>query len=94
MTRYGLGVLALGNSWEVDLVAGISTAVAAFALSESAAAPALARVVQLWKGSQGPEGTAPPAVLPSAVRAAALSAPTTVVLLLITTVFMVAAGSY
>jgi hypothetical protein len=85
--------LDFSTSWGFDLILGMSVALVAFLYSELVAIPVFHRIVTLNR-KMGPDGSGVPPELPRTVRQAGMASLITLVLLLVTVSFMVAAGFY
>lgn len=90
----GPSLLSLSNSYGLNLSLAVTFALAAFIMSEFVGAPALLKVVRMARAALTSPTHAPPPEFPKALRMADLTGRATVVLLLITLVFMVGAGFY
>ena len=66
----------------------------AFLIAEALAVPSLNKVVRIFRGIQEAGQKEPPAELGKALERARLTATATVVMLVLTLVFMIAAGFY
>ena len=92
MTNGDFGMLT-SSRWGLDLSLGMTTALAAFVVSEAGASPAMQRVVELQRPTPADPNAVPPGVPAASNRARALAI-LTAVLLFVTLAFMVAAGFY
>jgi uncharacterized membrane protein len=90
----GFGLLTLSNTYGIELTIGVSFALAAFVVSEFFAVPPILKAVRLIKQMQSSGSHEPPAELAKTLRIAGATAMFLLVLLLLTSVFMVAAGFY
>jgi len=90
----GLGLLTPSTTYGIELMIGITFALAAFVVSEAVSVPWLLKAVRLVREMQASGKHEPSAELPKALKIAQLSANITLVLLLLTSMFMVAAGFY
>jgi uncharacterized membrane protein len=90
----GFGLLTPSNTYGIELTIGVTFALIAFVVSEFFGVPPLLKAVRLIREMQSAGRHEPPAELPKALRVAAATATLTVVLLILTSVFMVAAGFY
>ncbi len=90
----GPHLLALSSSYGVNLTLAVSFALLAFIVSEFVASPALLRVIRMARAALASPTHSPPPEFPKALRWADVTGRATVVLLLITLVFMVGAGFY
>ena len=85
---------SLSSTWGASIAIGLSIGLIAFLNSEFVAQPPLRKVIRLLKEMQASGKHEPPAELPKTIKRAALTANTTVILLIITLIFMVSAGFY
>ena len=90
----GFGLLTPSNTYGIELMIGVTFALIAFVVSEFFGVPPLLKAVRLIREMQSSERHEPPADLPRTLRIAALTATLTVALLILTSIFMVAAGFY
>jgi hypothetical protein len=90
----GASLLDPSTSYGVDLSAGMGFAILAFLISEIVAVPPLLKTVRIIQGMRDSGAHEPPAELSRTLRIASISAIAAFVLLLVTSVFMVAAGFY
>jgi uncharacterized membrane protein len=90
----GIGLLTFSNTYGIELTVGVIFALAAFVVSEFFSVPPLLRAVRLVKEMQSSGRHEPPAELPRALKVAGATAMLTLILLLLTSAFMVAAGFY
>ncbi len=86
--------LSPSTSWGLSIMIGLSLGIVAFVVGEFLAVPALGKVVRIFSGMQASGQREPPAELGKAIGRARLTATATVGLLILTLVFMVAAGFY
>ncbi len=86
--------LTWSTSWGVSITIGLSIGLLAFLIGEFVAVPALQKVVKIIAGMQGANQHGPPPELGKALTRARLTATATVALLILTLVFMIAAGFY
>ncbi len=93
MTGGDFSQVTFSTTWGAALSLGMTTAVAAFVVSEALAVPGMRRMVELHQKSD-PGSAAPPAGLLRAARWAGLTALLTIALLLLTLAFMITAGFY
>jgi uncharacterized membrane protein len=93
MTNGDFSQLSFSSVWGRSLLLGMTTALAAFVLTEAVTVPAFQRVVAL-NGRMRPDGSEVPPELPSAVHRAGRLALANVLLLMITLGLMVSAGFY
>lgn len=94
---YSLGSLPLldpSTSYGVDLTIGLSLGFAAFLISEFVAVPIQVKAINMIREMQASGQHQPPAEFPKALRRASNTATLTVLLLILASVFMVAAGFY
>lgn len=85
---------SLTSTWGASITIGLSFGLIAFLNSEFVAQRPLGNAVRLIKEMQKSGKHEPPAELPKTIKRAALTANATVILLIITLVFMVSAGFY
>ncbi|MCI4349223.1 MAG: hypothetical protein L3J93_03270 [Thermoplasmata archaeon] len=90
----GFGLLAPSTFYGVDLTIGVTLALAAFVSTEFVTVPLMRRAIRTLESAQAAGQHEPPSEFPRQLRRAALSSVVTVVLLLLTSVFMVGAGFY
>lgn len=90
----GFGLLTPSTTYGLELMTGVTFALLAFVAAEAFAVPPLLRAVRLIRQMQDAGQHQPPAELPKALRASATGATATLILLLLTSAFMVAAGFY
>ncbi len=93
MTGGDFGQLTPSTSWGFDILAGMTTAIVAFVISEFLAVPSFQKLVALNR-KMGADGSNVPPELHRTARYAGMMATLSVVLLLVTLGFMVAAGFY
>ncbi len=86
-------MLSPSTSWGFDVSTGMGFAFAALVVGEVGASPALHRVVRIMTDLGSPGGPGPEQI-PPAVQRARILATASIVLLIITMVFMVGAGFY
>lgn len=94
---YGLGSLPLldpSTFYGLDLTIGLSIGFIAFLLSEFVSVPIQLRAIKMIREMQASGQHEPPAEFPKTLRRASNTATLTVLLLILTSVFMVAAGFY
>lgn len=94
---YNLGslpLLDLSTSYGVDLTLGLSMGLIAFLISEFVAVPIQVRAINMIKEMQASGQHQPPADFPKTLKRASDMATLTVFLLIVASVFMVAAGFY
>jgi uncharacterized membrane protein len=89
-----LGPYSTSSTWGVSITIGFSFGFIAFLNSELVAVPPLQKAVKMIKEMQSSGHHQPPAELPKVLRRASLTANITVSLLIVTLIFMVAAGFY
>ncbi len=90
----GFRILSLSSSLGFNLTIGLSIGFVAFLMSEFVAVPPLFRAIRIIKETQASSQQQPPEELRRTLRRAAIAADLTVSLLVLTSVFMVAAGFY
>lgn len=90
----GFGLLSLSTTYGVNLTIGVAFALAAFVLSEFIAIPPLFKAIRMIKEMQASGGHQPPAEFPKTMKFVNATAALTVVLLILTSIFMVGAGFY
>jgi hypothetical protein len=90
----GLGLLSPSSSYGLDLTVGAAFAIVAFIESEFVAAPIQLKAVRMIRNMLAAGQHQPPAEFPQALRMATITAILTVVLLILTSLFMVGAGFY
>jgi uncharacterized membrane protein len=90
----GFGLLSPSSSYGIDLTIGVTFGLLAFFETEFVTAPMQLKVVRLLRDMQAEGQHQPPPELPNAVRRASLAAVLAVVLLILTSIFMVGAGFY
>ena len=86
--------LSPSTTWGLSLTVGLVIGFVAFLIAEFMAVPALRKVIRIISGMQTGGQQGGPEELGRALRRARLTASTAVVLLIITLVFMIAAGFY
>ncbi len=86
--------LSPSTTWGLSIMIGLSLGVVAFVVGELLAVPALNRVIRIFSEMQTSGQREPPAELGKAIGRARFTATATVGLLILTLVFMVAAGFY
>lgn len=94
---YSLGslpLLDLSTSYGVELTIGLSIGFAAFLISEFVAVPIQVKAINMIREMQASGQHQPPAEFPKTVKRASDTATLTVLLLILASVFMVAAGFY
>ncbi|MCI4347679.1 MAG: hypothetical protein L3J97_03560 [Thermoplasmata archaeon] len=90
----GFGLLSFSTTYGINLSIGVAFALAAFVVSEVVAIPLLFRAIRMVKDMQASGQHQPPAEFPRTMRLVNLTATLTVVLLILTSIFMVGAGFY
>ena len=93
MTGGDWSMLSPNTSWGLSLSLGMTTAVAALVVGEAGASPALHRLIKLMESLGAPGGSTPDQIPPAIARSRNLAL-VSLVLLLLTMGFMVAAGFY
>ena len=94
---YSLGSLSLldpSTSYGADLTIGLSLGLLAFLISEFVAVPIQVKAINMIKEMQASGQHQPPAEFPKTLKRASNTATLTVILLIVASVFMVAAGFY
>jgi uncharacterized membrane protein len=96
---YSLGgnsfsLLSPSTFYGVDLIIGLSIGFITFLISEGVAVPIQLKAIRMIKNMQASGQHQPPAEFPKTLKRAADTATLTVYLLIITLVFMIAAGFY
>jgi uncharacterized membrane protein len=94
---YNLGGLSLLNpstTYGLELITGISFAAAAFVMSEFVAVPPIYKAIRLIRGMMSSATHEPPPELPATLRLVAITGFLVVALLILASMFMVAAGFY
>ncbi len=86
--------LSLSTTWGLSLTIGLVLGLVTFLIGELVAIPELNRVVKIIRGMQAGGASGSPEDLNRALRRARLTGNATVVLLLLTLVFMIGAGFY
>lgn len=87
-------VLDFSTSYGVELTIGLSLGLAAFLISEFVAVPIQLKAINMIKQMQASGQHQPPPEFPKTLKRASNTATLTVVLLILASVFMVAAGFY
>ena len=90
----GFGLLTLSTTYGLNLSIGVTLALVAFVVSEFIAVPTLFKAIRMIKAMQASGAHQPPAEFPRAMKIANGTAMLTVILLILTSVFMVGAGFY
>jgi uncharacterized membrane protein len=90
----GLSLLSPSTTYGLNLTLGVTFALIAFVESEFVAVPIQLKAVRLIRGMLAAGEHQPPAEFPRTLKLATLTAVITVVLLLLTSIFMVGAGFY
>jgi len=90
----GLGPYSMSSTWGASITIGFSVGFIAFLNSEFVAVPPIQKAFKLRRKIQSSGQNQPPAEIQKVLRRASLTANITVTLLLVTLVFMVAAGFY
>ncbi|MDV3244949.1 MAG: hypothetical protein LYZ66_07260 [Nitrososphaerales archaeon] len=90
----GFELLSLSSFYGVVITIGLSLGFTAFLTSEFVAVPSLLKVARMIREMQASGQDQPPAEFPKTLRRATITAYLTVLLLILTSVFMVAAGFY
>ncbi len=90
----GFRILSLSSSFGLNLTIGLSIGLIAFLISDFVAVPPLLKAVRIIREMQASGQHEPPAEFPKTLRRATITANLTVLLLILTSVFMVAAGFY
>jgi len=90
----GSSLLSLSTSYGVDLSIGLSLGFIAFLISEFVAIPFQLKAIRLVKEMQASGQHQPPAEFPQTLNRARITATLTVLILILTSVFMIAAGFY
>ena len=90
----GFGLLNPSTTYGLELSIGVTFALAAFVVSEFFSVPPLLKAVRLIKEAQSSGTHGPPPGLAKALKTAQLTAVLTLLLLMLTLVFMVGAGFY
>lgn len=85
---------SLSSTWGASITIGLSFGLIAFLNSEFVAQLPLRKVIRLIKEMQASGKHEPPAELPKTIKKASLTANATVMLLIVTLIFMVSAGFY
>ena len=93
-TNGNFGLLSPSSSFGLNLTIGLSVGFIAFLMSEFVAVPPLQKVIRIIREMQSSGQHQPPLELPKAIRKATITANLTVLLLLLSLVFMVFAGFY
>lgn len=82
------------SAWGLSVMIGLGLGFVAFLISEFVAVPPLKKAIRIITEMQQSDQHQPNPELPKTLKRAALTANTTVVLLILTLVFMVSAGFY
>lgn len=82
------------STWGLSVMVGLSLGLLAFLVSEFVAVPPLKKAIRIINEMRESGQHQPNPELPKTLRQAALTANTTVILLVLTLVFMVSAGFY
>ena len=90
----GLGLLSPSTSYGFDLTVGAAFAIVAFVESEFVAVPIQLKAIRMIREMLAAGRHEPPAGFPRTMRLVTITATLTVVLLILTSIFMVAAGFY
>jgi uncharacterized membrane protein len=90
----GLSLLDPSTTYGLELIIGVSFALAAFVVSELVAVPPVYRAVRLIRGMMSSAAHEPPPELPATMRAVEITGFLTLALLILTSMFMIAAGFY
>jgi uncharacterized membrane protein len=90
----GFGVLSLSSSFDVNITIGLSIGFIAFLISEFVAIPIQLKAIKMVREMQASGQHQPPAEFPKTLNRARVTATLTVILLILTSVFMIAAGFY
>jgi uncharacterized membrane protein len=90
----GLGLLSPSTSSGLDVTVGATFAIVAFVVSEFVAVPIQLRAIRMIREMLAAGQHQPPAQFPKTLRLASITATRTVVLLILTSIFMVGAGFY
>jgi hypothetical protein len=90
----GSSLLDPSTTYGIELTIGVTFALLAFVLSEAFVAPLLLRAVRLLKGMQESGKHEPTPELIATLQRTAMMSTLTILLLILTSVFMVAAGFY
>jgi len=90
----GFGLLDPSTTYGLELTIGVTFALLAFVVSEFFSVPPLLKAVRLVKEMMASGRHEPPAELPRTLRIAGLTATITLGLLIVTSMFMIAAGFY
>jgi uncharacterized membrane protein len=90
----GLGLLSPSSSYGLDLTVGAAIAIVAFIESEFVAVPIQLKAIRMIRKMLAAGQHQPPAEFPKTLRMATITATLTVVLLILTSLFMVGAGFY
>ncbi|HZY69563.1 MAG TPA: hypothetical protein VFF67_01100 [Thermoplasmata archaeon] len=90
----GAALLNPATTYGLELTLGTATALVAFVIAEALAVPKTLKVISILRNAANSPGQPAPAELAVAMRTAGMFATLTVLLVILTSVFMVAAGFY
>ncbi len=90
----GFELLSLSSFYGLDITIGLAIGFTTFLISEFVSVPPLLKAIKMIREMQASGQHQPPAEFPKTLRRATITANLTVLLLILTSVFMVAAGFY